>query len=484
MALGTADSIDAPRDPLPEPLGPHLRLLGINAGVPFGVLTSALDALQIRPAVALLVCDPDTHTPQVESNPVSSSSRPVRILRIGTSETGGKHVRIPVPYTESARGEQSRQLFVAVCCLAKSSPDPARSAEPNQSIAAVKMSIQYRRLDPSRREIRLLEIQSARSLSDPVECRLVTVRLTDELSREYIALSSLYGDAAETEKIFVGGQTVTITAHLAQALKQVRAVFYPTISQRFQRTPARRPHGAPRWLRQLFGLSSSRQNDLESRCLRVWCDFLCVNQRDDVEKSKQHTDMRNIYRNAELVVGWLGDKMDYTDEAMAALARIEDAMPPHWGDPGDREKHPEDYAPTHKWAVPIAPLWAPGPNGEIPFMMPHWAGANDFMGRSYFQRRWILEELAMARFPTFLIGDTIVPWKQVLRLNRMMEEFKYHPSEIFPANLSAMIAELPLETAHKLLDEFAKREALEEAQILKETGSSRATSSTRSTDTK
>lgn len=46
-----------------------------------------------------------------------------------------------------------------------------------------------------------------------------------------------------------------------------------------------------------------------------------------------------------------------------------------------------------------------------------------------------------------------------------------------------MIAELPLETAHKLLDEFAKREALEEARLLQERGSSRATSSTRSTDT-
>ncbi|KAL2882925.1 hypothetical protein SGCOL_001615 [Colletotrichum sp. CLE4] len=346
------------------------------------------------------------------------------------------------------------------------------------------MSIQYRRLDPSRREIRLLEVQSARNLSDPVECRLVTVRLTDELSREYIALSSLYGDASETDKIFVNGHQVTITAHLSQALKQVRAVFYPTISQRFQRTPARRPHGAPRWLRQLFGLSSSRQSDNEPRSLRVWCDFLCVNQRDDLEKSKQRSDMQNIYRNAELVVGWLGDKTEYTDEAMACLARIEDAMPPHWGDPGDREKHPDDYAPTHKWTEQITALWEPGPNGEIPFMLPHWIGCNDFMGRSYFQRRWILEELAMARFPTFLIGETIVTWKQVLRLNRMMEEFKYQPSNIFPAYLSAMIADLPLETAHKLLDEFAKREALEEAKILKETGSSRATSSTRSTDTK
>lgn len=45
-----------------------------------------------------------------------------------------------------------------------------------------------------------------------------------------------------------------------------------------------------------------------------------------------------------------------------------------------------------------------------------------------------------------------------------------------------MIADLPLETAHKLLDEFAKKEALEEAKILKETGGSRATSSTRSTE--
>lgn len=35
-----------------------------------------------------------------------------------------------------------------------------------------------------------------------------------------------------------------------------------------------------------------------------------------------------------------------------------------------------------------------------------------------------------------------------------------------------MIADLPLETAHKLLDEFARRELLEEAKILKETSSS------------
>ncbi|KAL7911375.1 heterokaryon incompatibility domain-containing protein [Trichoderma velutinum] len=342
------------------------------------------------------------------------------------------------------------------------------------------MSIVYRRLDPSKREIRLLEIQSARNLNDPIECKLVTVRVTDDL--EFIALSSLYGDARDTERIYVSGLPVTITAHLASAIKNIRAVFYPTISRRFQRTPARRPHGAPRWFRQLFGANSAQRGELEARSLRVWVDLVCINQNDEEERHRQTLDMRMIYKAAELVVGWLGDKTEHTDVAMMTLAEIEDAMPAHWGDPGDREKHPDDYSPTHRWARPITHIWAPGPGGEIPFMMPHWIGCNDFMTRQYFQRRWILEEIALARFPTFLIGDIIVPWKQVLRLNRMMEEFKYHPSEVFEKELSAMIAELPLETAHKLLDEFAKREALEEARILKETGKSRATSSTRSNE--
>ncbi|KAH6606926.1 heterokaryon incompatibility [Trichoderma cornu-damae] len=341
------------------------------------------------------------------------------------------------------------------------------------------MSIAYRRLDPSKREVRLLELQSARNLNDPIECKLVTVRLADE--PEFIALSSLYGDAADTERIYISGQPVVITSHLSQALKNIRAVFYPTISRRFQRTPARRPHGAPRWLRQLFGLGAQR-GELEARALRVWVDLVCINQRDEQERQRQTLDMRQIYKAAELVIGWLGEKTEHTDVAMLTLGEIEDAMPAPWGDPGDRDEHPEDYSPVHRWAQSITHIWSPGPGGEIPFMMPHWIGCNDFMTRQYFQRRWILEEIALARFPTFLVGDIIVPWKQVLRLNRMMEEFKYQPSNVFPKDLSAMIAELPLETAHKLLDEFARREALEEALILKETGKSRATSSTRSNE--
>jgi hypothetical protein len=51
-----------------------------------------------------------------------------------------------------------------------------------------------------------------------------------------------------------------------------------------------------------------------------------------------------------------------------------------------------------------------------------------------------------------------------------------------PQYLRPAIAELPLETCHKLLDEFARKEAMEEARILLETGKSRATSSTKSSE--
>ena len=63
------------------------------------------------------------------------------------------------------------------------------------------MSIAYRRLDPSKREIRLLEIQSARNISDPIECRLVTVSLNDNV--DFIALSSRLGDATDLDKLWV-----------------------------------------------------------------------------------------------------------------------------------------------------------------------------------------------------------------------------------------------------------------------------------------
>ncbi|ORY59756.1 heterokaryon incompatibility protein [Pseudomassariella vexata] len=333
---------------------------------------------------------------------------------------------------------------------------------------APRQLIRYSRLNPSKQEFRLLELQPAHNGNpdDQVVCRLVTVRLTEDL--EYLALSSLYGDQSETERILVNGVPITITSHLAQALKHVRTVFFPTLTKRPAREP-RRPDNkrAPRWLTHLLRHVSSILPDPdadgagETPPLRLWIDALCINHQDDSEQSNQFLGMAQIYGSAKMVIGWLGLKTEYSDAGLACLKDIDEKMPVNWGEPADREAHPEDYAPRHEWAKQIAWTWQESADGSDFHQARHWIGANDFWNRPYFQRRWILEEIALARFPTFLLGDSIVSWKQVLRLNQALEEFRETESDVFPRHVKHQLAELPLGTVHALLDEFLRRKKME-----------------------
>ncbi|KAI6351576.1 hypothetical protein MCOR25_009859 [Pyricularia grisea] len=358
------------------------------------------------------------------------------------------------------------------------------------------MVFTYKKLDLSQKEFRLLEIQPSLDDKAPIEARLTTVKESCEV--QYIAISSPYGDPNEKERITVNNRPVIITSHLASALRNVRALFFPVLAQHFQDPqPIRRPRGAPRWLKQLVRVGSSiagggagrSSNSTSSKgsnesgsaaVLRVWVDMICVNQSSDVEKSQQHSTIRQIYRNAELVVGWLGDKIEQTDLGLGAIAEVDEIMPERWGEPGDQEENPEDYAPTHRWAKAAMKEWLADVEGLPPNQGPAWVGATDILLRPYFQRRWLLEELAEARYPAFLIGDVILPWKQVLRVFRFIEEFKYQESEIFPKELQDHMALLPLESTQKLMDEFSRKQAREEAKILA-VASSRATTSSAST---
>ncbi|CAN8100802.1 unnamed protein product [Discula destructiva] len=322
--------------------------------------------------------------------------------------------------------------------------------------------ISYKRLNPSRQEFRLLELLPARSITERLVCRIITVRL--EQDTEFLALSALYGDEADQEIVTVNGRNIAIRAHHAQALRHVRAVFFPSTAT----AQERRPKPPPRWLRRLLRHVGTILPEPESEGrtpLRLWLDALCVDQLHEREKLSVQN-LRHIYESAKMVIGWLGPKDETSDAGLAVMKEIDDAMPPRWGDLGDEQENPENYSPHHKWAEKIQHIWQDSGDGQPAFMGSHWMGANDFMNRPYFQRRWILEEIAMASFPAFLIGDTIVSWRQVLRLNRFMEEFKDKDSSLFPPHLRAMIADLPLGTVHALLDEFVRRRQLDSQRAL------------------
>ncbi|KAH8645834.1 hypothetical protein BX600DRAFT_478054 [Xylariales sp. PMI_506] len=311
--------------------------------------------------------------------------------------------------------------------------------------------IQYKKLNWSKGEVRFLELQPASAIDEPVVCRLVVHSLHED--SEFVAISSLLGDTAQTEKITINNFSIVVPAHISRALKHVRAVFYPYTSS-MGVAISQKSSKSPRWLQHLLRHFGSGINAQRESPLRIWIDCLCLNSEDLKEKSQQKAIMSRVYWKAKTVVGWVGLKIPQTDAGIALIRDFDEAMPQLFQEPGDRELHPENYSPYHEWAKPIIHHFDPSSEAAL--------GTADFLNRPFFKRRWIIEEMALAKVSSFLIGDAIVSWNQLLRLNLAMEEFKEYESDVCPAETRPMIHEFPLETIHVLLDEFEKRKRLDE----------------------
>ncbi|KAH0499649.1 hypothetical protein TgHK011_006826 [Trichoderma gracile] len=356
-------------------------------------------------------------------------------------------------------------------------------------------SIRYRPLDRSGNEIRLLELQPATTndINERVVCRLVHERLSDSTSHshDFIGLSALYGDITVTETITVNGTAICIPVHLAQALRHMRAVFLaaslptPDASRTDLQEGVEAPKKAPGWLRSLLKnvrhmLAEPGASRGATPPLRIWLDLLCINPRDKREEAERRAHMARAYRHARMVVGWLGLKDETSDLAIEIIKAWDKCMPLTFGEPGDRELHPDDYAPVLQWMGPVAHL-SDIPEGITdPREVPSYKAISEFLNRPYFRNSWILDDMSKARFPAFLLGDDIVSWMQVLRLNRVNEDIKDHGADMFPDELRPLLEYMPLGSVYAFLKEFDNRQRQEggtPAMLTTTTSSVRSSSS-------
>ncbi|KAL4870872.1 heterokaryon incompatibility protein-domain-containing protein [Aspergillus spectabilis] len=111
----------------------------------------------------------------------------------------------------------------------------------------------------------------------------------------------------------------------------------------------------------------------------LWVDALCINQSDGTEKSGQVKEMTRIYNNARGVCVWLGVA---DTESTRAIEFIRNQLQQ---DDSDRLMEDERLA------------------GE-------WAALSRLMRRPWFSRRWIIQEIALARSATVHCGPDSVPW--------------------------------------------------------------------------
>ena len=131
--------------------------------------------------------------------------------------------------------------------------------------------------------------------------------------------------------------------------------------------------------------------------IRLWIDAVCINQNDIEEKNQQVQMMSDIYKNAAYVVVSLGESDSETDAAMDYIYHLSKAINQEIqkirriGNPNQKiEKIRQIDNPKngfHKWIL-----------------------IENLLRKSWFERIWVIQEVAMGPEPLIVCGKRAVNW--------------------------------------------------------------------------
>jgi hypothetical protein len=128
--------------------------------------------------------------------------------------------------------------------------------------------------------------------------------------------------------------------------------------------------------------------------LPLWIDAVCINQADEVEKLAQIRLMADIYRSATTVWVWLGlAKGAGTTEALKdVLPRMNEISTILMAVPGEETILPSEV--------------------NLPELdSPVWDALDGILNNPWFLRLWIVQEAALGRNISCLLGSHVIDWK-------------------------------------------------------------------------
>jgi hypothetical protein len=108
----------------------------------------------------------------------------------------------------------------------------------------------------------------------------------------------------------------------------------------------------------------------------LWIDALCIDQANVEEKEQQVVRMDRIYQTARNVCVWLGPGTDDSDKAMAAVPSL------------------------------LGSIWNTSHNYDLYY----WDLFARLLQRDWFSRRWVVQEIALAKEATVQCGNQEVSW--------------------------------------------------------------------------
>lgn len=147
----------------------------------------------------------------------------------------------------------------------------------------------------------------------------------------------------------------------------------------------------------------------------IWCDAICIDQTNDDEKGHQVYMMGDIYRNAQGVLACVGPHADGSPDLLQALRKHANAMDRIAASAtDDRCEYSQSllskFAPRPTYGSPkwssIARRWAWQEDANLDTLI---LATKKFLGRKYFSRAWVYQELVLGRHIILCCGRTRVP---------------------------------------------------------------------------
>jgi hypothetical protein len=115
--------------------------------------------------------------------------------------------------------------------------------------------------------------------------------------------------------------------------------------------------------------------------------------------------MGKIYKNAEVVLMWLGDQRTYTGHAVPIFRRLAGNLPTLNFKPGLNETNYAPYA-EEQVAKSATKNWIGATQKNA-----SWAGVIDWLSKTYFDRLWVIQEVVLSSKAVVICGDYRLEWK-------------------------------------------------------------------------